>query len=87
MCVKNMCKKFIFILTILISAIFLFNIASVGAKPQGAKSNEIPIAMATDNNYVYPTIVAMTSMLENKKRKHMSRFSYYDFWKGEQRKS
>lgn len=26
----------------------------------------IPIAMATDNNYVEPTLVAMTSMLENK---------------------
>ncbi len=27
----------------------------------------IPIAMATDNNYVYPTIISMVSMCENKK--------------------
>ena len=31
--------------------------------------NIIPIAMATDNNYAYPTIVAMTSILENRKPK------------------
>ena len=27
----------------------------------------IPIAMASDENYIYPTIVAMTSVLENRK--------------------
>lgn len=30
-----------------------------------ANSVTIPIAMATDNNYVYPTIVSITSILEN----------------------
>ena len=30
--------------------------------------NIIPIAMATDNNYVYPTLVSMTSILENKNK-------------------
>ncbi len=40
----------------------LFNCASVSV----AKENTIEIAMATDNNYAYPTMVAMTSILESK---------------------
>ena len=40
---------------------------SFRAEAKDTEVNKIPIAMATDNNYVYPTIVAMVSMLENKK--------------------
>ena len=43
-------------LVILISSIFSINVYA---------KTEIPIAMALDNNYTMPTIVAMTSMLEN----------------------
>jgi lipopolysaccharide biosynthesis glycosyltransferase len=32
------------------------------------KMNSIPVVFASDNNYVVPTIVAITSMLENKKQ-------------------
>lgn len=64
---RNTFKRVTFTLALLISALFLINAADVEAKAQDAKINKIPIAMATDNNYVYPTIVAMTSMLENKK--------------------
>lgn len=38
----------------------LCNVEAAGFK------HKIPIAMATDENYVYPTVIAMTSMLENK---------------------
>ena len=44
----------------------MFIIGGLGIKVK-AEDHKIPIAMATDNNYVYPTVVAMTSMLENKK--------------------
>ena len=71
---RNTFKKFTFTLAILISALFLVNNVGVKAKTEDAKVNKIPIAMATDNNYVYPTIVAMTSMLENKKES-----TYLDF--------
>lgn len=42
---------------------FMFNSNIIGGKKG---SGNISIAMATDNNYAYPTIVAMTSILENK---------------------
>ena len=46
-----LCGMFIFI-----SSAFLINVYA---------KTEIPIAMSLDNNYTLPTIVAMTSMLEN----------------------
>ncbi len=41
-------------------------LASKVISTQNQTKNVIPIAMATDDNYVYPTLVSMTSMLENK---------------------
>lgn len=38
-------------------------------KDNKKSENVIPIAMATDNNYAYPTIVAMTSILKNRNNK------------------
>ena len=32
------------------------------------KKNHVPIAMALDDGYTYPTIVSITSMMENKNR-------------------
>lgn len=55
--------------TIFLLAITLLTIVttSVRTEAKDTEVNKIPIAMATDNNYIYPTIIAMTSMLENKK--------------------
>ena len=39
------------------------------------KANHVPIAMALDDGYIYPTVVAMTSMLEN-----MNKDTKYDFY-------
>lgn len=71
---RNIFKRFtgtIFLLAMIFLTIVTTGI-SVEAENTGV--NKIPIAMATDNNYVYPTIVAMTSMLENKKEN-----TYLDF--------
>lgn len=43
--------------------------------------NVVPIAMALDDGYTYPTIVAMTSMLENKSEN--SQYDYYIMHPGE----
>ena len=43
-------------------------LASEIISTENQTKNVIPIAMATDNNYVYPTLVSMTSMLENKNK-------------------
>lgn len=50
------------------SLVLLFLSFSLFLNVSGAENTEItiPIAMTPDNNYVYPTIVAMTSILENK---------------------
>lgn len=61
---KKFIKKALFLMVLLFSTIFAVKAADTNL-PQ--KPNLIPIAMATDNNYVYPTIVAMTSILETKK--------------------
>ena len=55
--IKWLCT-FICILCLLCSSISLPVFAE-------AKYKTIPIAMAADNNYAYPTLVAMTSVLEN----------------------
>ena len=39
------------------------------------KKNHVPIAMALDDGYTYPTIVSITSMMENKNRN-----TVYDFY-------
>ncbi len=53
-------------LLILISSVFNVNVCA---------KEEIPIAMCLDNNYTLPTIVAMTSMLENVKEG--TEYKYY----------
>lgn len=63
-------KKIVFTCCMLLSVIFgimgVFK-AFGSSKPVNSNSCEtdIPIAMALDDNYLYPTIVAMTSILEN----------------------
>ena len=61
---KKFIKKALFLMVLLFSTIFAVKATDTNL-PQ--KPNLIPIAMATDNNYVYPTIVAMTSVLETKR--------------------
>ena len=39
------------------------------------KKNIIPIALSTDNNYIFPTIVTITSILEN-----AAPLTYYDIY-------
>ena len=51
----------VFLLMVLIFTGEAHNVFALGEK------NEVNVVMATDNNYVYPTIVAITSALENKK--------------------
>ena len=70
---RNVCKRFNFIFLALMLITSMFGGFSK-VKAENTGINKIPIAMATDNNYVYPTIVAMTSMLENKKES-----TYLDF--------
>ena len=41
----------------------------------GANSEAIPVAMAADNNYVYPTLVSMTSVLEN--ARHNTKYEFH----------
>lgn len=60
-------------LKLLVTALFFIvfivgtNLVSADeAEVQG--KNVIPIAMATDNNYVYPTLISMTSAIENKNK-------------------
>ncbi len=53
-----------FLLSILCSFSLLISVPT-SMDVNAEESHVIPIAMATDNNYVLPTIVAITSMLEN----------------------
>ena len=71
---RNICKKFTCTIFLLVITLFAIGSSSTKAQSETAEINKIPIAMATDNNYVYPTIVAITSMLENKKEN-----TYLDF--------
>lgn len=70
---RNVRKRFSFIFLALVFIISTFGGFSK-AKAENSGINKIPIAMATDDNYVYPTIIAMISMLENKKES-----TYLDF--------
>lgn len=54
------------------------------ATPETVAAKEVSpinIAMATDNNYAYPTIVSMTSILENKK--HNTKIDFYIMLSGD----
>lgn len=62
-------KKFLSSLFKTFSIVFsiLFGVLICNVKANcNNEEHRIPIAMATDGNYVYTTVVAMTSMLENK---------------------
>ena len=64
----------IIVLTLFVVSAVLFILNDVNYKkfqqedvtPQNIVNKGIPIAMALDDNYVYPTIVAITSAMENK---------------------
>lgn len=70
--------KFKTVFTFVFASVFMFlaciNIFAID--PQQKKSQvNIPIAMALDDGYTYPTIVSITSIMEN-----ASRDTYYDFY-------
>ena len=71
---RNVFQKLMGTIFLLAMTLLTIVTTSVKAEAKNTEVNKIPIAMATDNNYVYPTIVAMTSMLENKKES-----TYLDF--------
>ena len=48
--------------------IFTFFLSKINIVLADKEERVIPIAMATDNNYVYPTLVSVTSILENKNK-------------------
>ena len=64
---KNCIRKWFIYLFTVTFFISLFNVASAVATDYSDKK-VIPILMSTDNGYVYPTLVSMTSMIKNKKR-------------------
>ena len=68
---KNKFKIFLFWLMFLC---ILASVTKAEAYDSIGGTNEIPIAMATDNNYVYGTVVAMTSALENKNENSYLKF-------------
>lgn len=68
-------KKSILCFVSILSFLVAFFTFKTNAESKAPTKNTIPIAMATDRNYVYPTIVAMVSMLENKKSN-----TYFDFY-------
>lgn len=53
-------------LLILILIIFLFPMFLLFYNYRGKNKNSIPIAMSMDENYLFPTIVSITSVMENK---------------------
>ena len=76
--IKRVFLKF-FVITFFLS---LFNVASAAASDYSEKAeikysdkNIMPILMSTDNGYVYPTLVSMTSMVKNKKRDTFLKFN------------
>ena len=71
---KNIFKKLTGTIFLLAMTLLTIVTTSVSVEAKNTDVNKIPIAMATDNNYIYPTIVAMTSILENKKES-----TYLDF--------
>ncbi len=87
-----MCKfKNKYNLFLLISSIIcvLFTVINLNTKIFGehiggkiSKKNTIPIAMALDDNYLYPTIVSITSMMENI-NSEKTQYEYYIMHPGE----
>ena len=59
-------KRFLSFFFIIVLA-FNFSFVNLAYAKNDKNKEPISIAMATDRNYIYPTVVAMTSILENKK--------------------
>ena len=72
-------SKVLFILTFVVLIVALGVFFKI--KSDDEKRHTIPIAMALDDGYIYPTIVAITSMMENKKPE--TRYDYYVMHPGE----
>jgi lipopolysaccharide biosynthesis glycosyltransferase len=49
----------------------------ISFKSKDKDNHIIPIAYATDNNYTYPTLVSITSLLENIKHHHKTFYDIY----------
>jgi lipopolysaccharide biosynthesis glycosyltransferase len=49
----------------------------ISFKSKDKDNHIIPIAYATDNNYMYPTLVSITSLLENIKHHHKTFYDIY----------
>ena len=70
---KKTLKFVIFVLVLVLIGLVVFVVKNSFEKSKTrevskiieTKSESVPIAMAADNNYAYPTLVAMTSVLEN----------------------
>lgn len=58
-------KRFFSLVLLFFSFSFFLNVNGIKNNAENTEVT-IPIAMTPDDNYVYPTIVAMTSILENK---------------------
>ena len=71
---KKAKKRFLAFLMVFLLGILGFFILRHHYNENKEKVN-IPIAMALDDGYLYPTIVSITSMMENK-----SKNSYYEFY-------
>lgn len=75
-------RWYILLIVILIGALFGACLWFFEEHDTGEKVNEtIPIAMALDDGYTYPTIVAITSMMESKTSN--SEYDYYIMHPGE----
>ena len=70
---------------LLLSMVFMISSLPIqnafAVEENSIRMNTIPIAMATDNNYIMPTIVAMTSILEN--RNSDTKIDFYMMLSGE----
>ena len=71
----------VLVLFVISAVLFIFNgdnykdFKQEVAIPQNIVNKGVPIAMALDDNYVYPTVVAITSAMENKNPR--SEYSFY----------
>ncbi len=63
---KNKFTAFILIILFLTFACPAFGAADKNSQNKDDAGHVMPIALATDNNYVYPTLIAMASIMEKK---------------------
>ncbi|MBR2579114.1 MAG: hypothetical protein IKE41_03145, partial [Clostridia bacterium] len=75
-------KWYMLVIIVLLAAVFGACLWFFEENNTGEKVNEsIPIAMALDDGYTYPTIVAITSMVESKTSNSV--YDYYIMHPGE----